>query len=67
MNIFIEPKSTTISLTSFLRYISGVEHLVPKDDRTGEDMIALVQSIYTDPNVNDQSLHDGYQPPGHSF
>ena len=45
---------------------SGVEHLVPKDDWTGEDMIALVQSIFTDLNVKDQSFHDGYQPPGHS-
>lgn len=26
----------------------GVEHLVPKDDWTGEDMIALVQSILND-------------------
>jgi DNA-binding NarL/FixJ family response regulator len=25
---------------------SGIEHLVPKDDWTGEDMIALVQSIF---------------------
>ena len=39
---------------------SGVEHLVPKDDWTGEDMIALVQSIFTDLNVKDQSLQDGY-------
>ncbi len=45
---------------------SGVEHLVPKDDWTGEDMIALVQSIFTDLNVKDQSLHDGYQPQEHS-
>jgi len=45
---------------------SGVEHMVPKDDWTGEDMIALVHTILIDLNVNDQSLHDGYQPPGHS-
>ena len=45
---------------------TGVEHLVPKDDWTGEDMIALVHTILIDLNVNDQSLHDGYQPPGHS-
>ena len=45
---------------------SGIEHLVPKDDWTGEDMIALVQSIFTDLNVKNQSLHDWYQPPGHS-
>ena len=45
---------------------TGVEHLVPKDDWTGEDMIALVHSILIDLNVNDQSLHDRYQPQGHS-
>jgi len=45
---------------------SGVEHLVPKDEWTGEDMIALVQSIFTDLNIKDQNLHDGYQPQGHS-
>jgi len=44
----------------------GVEHLVPKDEWTGEDMIALVQSIFTDLNVKDQNLHDGNQPQGHS-
>jgi len=26
----------------------GVEHMVPKDDWTGEDMVALVQSILND-------------------
>ena len=45
---------------------SCVEHLVPKDDWTGEDMIALVHSIFTDLVVKDQSLHDWYQPQGHS-
>ena len=45
---------------------SGVEHLVPKDEWTGEDMITLVQSIITDLHVNDQNLHGGYQPPEHS-
>ncbi len=45
---------------------SGVEHLVPKDDWTGEDMIALVQSIITDLHVNDQNLHGGCQPSEHS-
>ena len=34
---------------------SGIEHLVPKDDWTGEDMIALVHTILTDLNVDDQS------------
>jgi len=46
---------------------SGVEHLVPKDDWTGEDMIALVQTILTDLNVKDQSLQDQHQPQGHSL
>lgn len=34
---------------------SGVEHLVPKDDWTGEDMIALVNTILTDLNIDGQS------------
>ena len=29
----------------------GVEHIVPKDDWTGEDMIKLVHTILTDLNV----------------
>ena len=33
---------------------SGVEHLVPKDDWTGLDMIDLVQLILSDPAVNRQ-------------
>jgi len=40
---------------------SGVEHLVPKDDWTGEDMIALLDTILTDLNVKDESLQDGHQ------
>ncbi len=32
---------------------SGVEHLVPKDDWTGEDMIALVHTILSDLDIND--------------
>lgn len=35
----------------------GVEHMVPKDDWTGEDMIALVQSIFSELKVDEQ----GYQ------
>ena len=45
---------------------SGVEHLVPKDDWTGEDMIALVHTILTDLNISDQSLQDHHQPQGYS-
>ena len=45
---------------------SGVEHLVPKDDWTGEDMIALVHTILADLNVIDQSPPDRLQPHGHS-
>jgi DNA-binding NarL/FixJ family response regulator len=45
---------------------SGVEHLVPKDDWTGEDMIALVNTILADLNVNDKSLQDRNQPHGQS-
>jgi len=29
----------------------GIEHIVPKDDWTGEDMIALVDTILSDLNV----------------
>jgi DNA-binding NarL/FixJ family response regulator len=45
---------------------SGIEHLVPKDDWTGEDMIALVQTILTDQNIGDQNLQNHHQPPGYS-
>ncbi len=45
---------------------SGVEHLVPKDDWTGEDMIELVHTILTDLKVNDQSLYNRHQPQGYS-
>ncbi len=45
---------------------SGVEHLVPKDDWTGEDMIALVHAILIDLNVNEQNFQDRHQPEGHS-
>ena len=45
---------------------SGVEHLVPKDDWTGEDMIALVHTILADLNVNEQDLQDRHQPEGPS-
>jgi len=45
---------------------SGVEHLVPKDDWTGEDMIALVHTILTEHNPNDQNLQDQHQPHGPS-
>jgi DNA-binding NarL/FixJ family response regulator len=45
---------------------SGVEHLVPKDDWTGEDMMALVQTILTDLNISDPSLQDRYRPQDYS-
>jgi CheY-like chemotaxis protein len=35
---------------------SGIEHLVPKDDWTGEDMIDLVQTILSDLDVKNPSL-----------
>jgi CheY-like chemotaxis protein len=34
--------------------LSGVEHTVPKDDWTGEDMIALVQSILSDLEMDEK-------------
>jgi CheY-like chemotaxis protein len=45
---------------------SGVEHLVPKDDWTGEDMITLVQTILTDLNISDPSLQGRYRPQDYS-
>ena len=46
---------------------SGVEHLVPKDDWTGEDMVALLDTILTDLNVKDESPRDRHplQRPSH--
>ena len=34
---------------------SGIEHMVPKDDWTGEDMIALVQSILSDLKMDEHA------------
>lgn len=45
---------------------SGVEHLVPKDAWTGEDMMALVQSILADLKTGDQSLRTHHHPQGYS-
>ena len=36
----------------------GVEHMVPKDDWTGEDMIALVQSILSKLKMDEQGYPD---------
>jgi CheY-like chemotaxis protein len=36
----------------------GVEHMVPKDDWTGEDMIALVRSILSDLKLDEQGYQD---------
>jgi two-component system response regulator YesN len=41
---------------------SGIEHMVPKDDWTGEDMIALVQSILSDLKVDEQGYQDHNNP-----
>ena len=45
---------------------SGIEHLIPKDDWTGEDMIALVHTILADLNIGDQSLRNRHQSQGYS-
>ncbi len=45
---------------------SGIEHLVPKDDWTAEDMIELVQTILTDLHINDHALQSGFLPQGQS-
>jgi len=41
---------------------SGVEHLIPKDDWTGEDMIALVHTILADLKANAEVIQDRLQP-----
>jgi DNA-binding NarL/FixJ family response regulator len=46
--------------------VSGVEHLVPKDDWTGEDIVALVHTILADLNINDQNHYDRHLPQKHS-
>ena len=45
---------------------SGVEHMVPKDEWTGEDMVALVHTILTDLNINEKSLLNQHQQQRHS-
>jgi len=45
---------------------SGVEHLVPKDAWTGEDMIALVHTVMADLNINEKNLRDHRQSQGYS-
>jgi DNA-binding NarL/FixJ family response regulator len=45
---------------------AGVEHLVPKDDWTGEDMIALVHTIIADLELYGPSRQERHQPQGHS-
>jgi DNA-binding NarL/FixJ family response regulator len=46
---------------------SGIEHLVPKDDWTGEDMIDLVQTILSNLDITDQNLPDRHQPQEYSL
>jgi CheY-like chemotaxis protein len=41
---------------------SGVAHLVPKDDWTGEDMIDLVYAVLSDLKIKVQDLQN-YHPP----
>ena len=44
----------------------GVEHIVPKDDWTGEDMVALVQSILSDLEIEEQGYQNLKKPNHHS-
>jgi len=41
---------------------SGVEHMVPKDDWTGEDMIALVQSILSELEMDEHGYQEHINP-----
>lgn len=67
------PKIVTVILTSYdspeykaAAMNSGVEHLVPKDDWTGEDMIALVHTIMADHKLNAPGHQDQLQSPRQS-
>lgn len=40
----------------------GIDHTVPKDDWTGEDMIALVQSILSDLKLDEKGYQDHNHP-----
>ncbi len=40
----------------------GVEHMVPKDDWTGEDMIALVRSILSDLKMDEKGDQEPNKP-----
>ena len=44
----------------------GVEHIVPKDDWTGEDMIALVQSILSNLKMDEKGDQNLKKPNHHS-
>jgi CheY-like chemotaxis protein len=52
------PEIIIVMLTSY----DLPEHMVPKDDWTGEDMIALVQSILSDLKVDEQGYQDHNNP-----
>ena len=67
------PEITIVILTSYdlpeyrtAALECGIEHLVPRDDWTGEDMIALVRTILTDLDINDQSFRNRHQSQGHA-
>ena len=45
---------------------AGVEHLVPRDDWTGEEVIALVHRIIADLDLNGPISQDRHQPQGQS-
>jgi DNA-binding NarL/FixJ family response regulator len=45
---------------------SGIEHIVPKDEWTGEDIITLVHTILTDLNINEKSPNNQHRQQGHS-
>ena len=45
---------------------SGIAYLVPKDDWTSEDMIALVQTILSDMPASDQNHHNPPMQQEHS-
>lgn len=46
---------------------SGIEHLVPKDDWTGKDMMDLVHTILSNLDINGQNPPDRSQSQEYSF
>lgn len=69
----VRPETIIVLLTSYdspeyraAAAQSGIEHMVPKDEWTGEDMIKLVQTILADLQITEQTLQSGFLPQSQS-